>query len=177
MTAKKGRKKNNAPARSAARLAAVQALYHVELSGHTPDHVLDDFLKHHIGLKVSIAPSGDDDIGGAEVEHSLTEPDPLLLTSLFRGTFARREALDEMIGGALSADWSVERLESVLRAILRVGAYELADCPDVPVRVAISEYVDIAHAFYSGPEPGLVNAVLDRIGRVVRADEIGGDGR
>ena len=175
MTAKKGKKKNTAQARSAARLAAVQALYHVELSGHTPDRVLDDFLEHHIGAKVSVADPGEDDVGGNEVEHALTEPDPILLAALFRGALTRQEALDEMIAGALTGDWSVERLESVLRAILRVGAYELADCPDVPVRVVISEFVDIAHAFYSGPEPGLVNAVLDRIGRVVRAGEIGGD--
>ncbi|HXP97174.1 MAG TPA: transcription antitermination factor NusB [Telmatospirillum sp.] len=175
MTAKKGRKKNSAQAKSAARLAAVQALYHVELSGHTPDHVLDDFLEHHIGAKVSLVPAGEEESGAAEVEHDLTAPDSILFAALFRGALSRQDALDEMIAGALTGDWSVERLESVLRAILRVGAYELADCPDVPVRVVISEFVDIAHAFYSGPEPGLVNAVLDRIGRVVRAGEIGGD--
>ncbi len=177
MTAKKGRNKNSVQARSAARLAAVQALYHAEMSEHAPDRVLDDFLKHRIGAKVSIAPSQDDDAGTAEVEHELAEPDPILFTAIFRGTLARRDDFDGMIAGALTGDWTVERLESVLRAILRAGACELADFPDVPVRVVISEYVDIAHAFYSGPEPGLVNAVLDRIGRVVRAGEIGSDAR
>ncbi|WP_420824051.1 transcription antitermination factor NusB [Telmatospirillum siberiense] len=164
-------------ARSAARLAAVQALYNAELSGQTPDLVLDDFLKHGIGGKVMLTPEGVDPAGFGEVEHVLADPDPLMLTAIFRGTLARRDDFDEMIAGALSADWTVDRLETVLRAILRAGACELADFPDVPVRVVISEYVDIAHAFYSGPEPGLVNAVLDRIGRVVRAGEIGGDVR
>lgn len=177
MTAKKGQKKKSVQARSAARLAAVQALYHTEMSGHTPDRVLDDFLQHGIGAKVSLAPSGEDDVGAAEVEHEMAEPDPVLFTAIFRGTLARCDDFDKMIAGALTGDWTVDRLESVLRAILRAGACELADFPDVPVRVVISEYVDIAHAFYSGPEPGLVNAVLDRIGRVVRAGEIGTDVR
>jgi N utilization substance protein B len=173
MIANKGRKKSSAQAKSAARLAAVQALYHVEMSGHTADRVLDDFLEHHIGAKVSLAPAGDDNLGSAEVDHAMAEPDPILFTAIFRNTLARLADFDEMIAGALTGDWSVERLEAVLRAILRAGACELADFPDVPVRVVISEYVDIAHAFYSGPEPGLVNAVLDRIGRVIRAGEIG----
>lgn len=177
MTSPKGHKKKSVQARSSARLAAVQALYHTEMSGQVPDRVLADFLEHGIGAKVMLAPDGDDQTSSAEVEHALADPDPLLLTSIFRGTLARRDDFDEMIAGALSSDWTVERLESVLRAILRAGACELADFPDVPVRVVISEYVDIAHAFYSGPEPGLVNAVLDRIGRVVRAGEIGGDAR
>lgn len=177
MTAKKGQKKKSVQARSAARLAAVQALYQSEMSGHPPDRVLDDFLEHGIGAKVSIVPRGEEDSGAAEVEHALAEPDPLLFTAIFRGTLARCDDLDQMIAGALTGDWTVERLETVLRAILRAGAYELACSPDVPVRVVISEYVDIAHAFYSGPEPGLVNAVLDRIGRVVRAGEIGNDAR
>jgi N utilization substance protein B len=174
MTANKGKKKT-ALRRSTARLAAVQALYETELTGQTPDRVLDDFLQHGIGAKVPVGANGDDQ--AEEVEHILAEPDGVLLAGILRGAVARREALDEMIAGALSADWAVDRLEAVLRAILRGGAYELADCPDVPARVVISEYVDIAHAFYSGPEPGLVNAVLDRIARVVRSAEIGSDAR
>lgn len=178
MTAPKGHKKKSVQARSAARLAAVQALYHAEMSEQTPDRVLADFLDHGIGAKALTCPEGgEDDIGSPEVERDLVRPDPLLFTSIFRGALARRADFDEMIAKSLSGDWTVERLEAVLRAILRAGACELADFPDVPVRVVISEYVDIAHAFYSGPEPGLVNAVLDRIARVVRAGEIGGDVR
>jgi N utilization substance protein B len=177
MTSKKDQKKISVQARSAARLAAVQALYHVEMSGHTPDHVIDDFLKHRIGAKVSITPAGEEDSGAAEVEQTLAEPDSRLFAAIFRGTLIRCDDFDKMIAGALTTDWTVERLESVLRAILRAGACELSDFPEVPLRVVISEYVDIAHAFYSGPEPGLVNAVLDRIGRVVRAGEFGADAR
>ena len=80
-----------------------------------------------------------------------------------------------MITPALSAEWPLERLEAVLRAILRAGAYELFARADVPLKVVITEYVDIAHAFFEGKEPGLVNAVLDRIGRVLRTDEAGGN--
>ncbi|MDR3440832.1 transcription antitermination factor NusB [Telmatospirillum sp.] len=176
MTANKGKNKS-ALRRSTARLAAVQALYQSELTGHPADRVLEDFLQYGIGSSVTLGQDADEDSAGGEVEHILAPPDGALLAVIFRGATARREVLDEMIAGALTGDWTVERLESVLRAILRGGAFELIDCPDVPVRVVISEYVDIAHAFYSGPEPGLVNAVLDRIARVVRADEIGGDAR
>ena len=77
-----------------------------------------------------------------------------------------------MIAGALSKEWSMERLEAVLRAILRAGAFELSTRTDIPPKVTISEFVDVAHAFYTGTEPKLVNAVLDRIARVVRAEDL-----
>ncbi len=169
MTEKKSVKKNTAQRRSAARLAAVQALYNSELSDRSADAVLQDFLEHGMGATVTMAPSEDE----AEVEHHLIDPDGRLLTSIFRGALEGREDFDRMIAAALSGDWSMERLESVLRAILRAGTFELARRPETPVKVVLSEYVDIAHAFYSGPEPGLVNAVLDRIARIVRAEEIG----
>lgn len=148
--------------RSAARLAAVQALYQLEFGG-TPETVLRDILQH----------GSDEAEGVASDESALVEPETDLLTSIVRGTLERQERLDGMIAGALSKDWPMERLEAVLRAVLRAGAFELSERPDVPPRVVISEYVDVAHAFYSGPEPGLVNAVLDRIARVVRAEEFG----
>ena len=141
--------------RSAARLSAVQALYVMDLTGMPVDQVLDDFLHHELG-------------GEPEAEERLAVPDPLMFVDVVRGAALRSQDLDVMIGQALTGDWKVERLETILRAILRAGAFELADRPQVPMKVAISEYVDIAYAFYSGPEPGLVNAVLDRIGRVVR---------
>ncbi|HIJ63339.1 MAG TPA: transcription antitermination factor NusB [Rhodospirillaceae bacterium] len=141
--------------RSSARLAAVQALYLMDMTGAPVDKVLDDFLHHGLG-------------GEPEAEERLAIPDPLLFTDILRGAVERGQDLDAMVGQALSGDWSVERLENILRAILRAGAYELTARPDVPMKVVISEYVDLAYAFYSGPEPGLVNAVLDRIGKVVR---------
>lgn len=172
MTANKNRNRQSAQRRSAARLAAVQALYEVEITGHPVDMVLDDFLHHKIATTTLVASPDDED---AEVEHTLAEPDARLFAAIVRGTLARCEDFDAMVGGALTGDWTVDRLEAVLRAILRAGAFELATRADVPPRVAISEYVDVAKAFYSGPEPGLVNAVLDRVARVVRSDEIGGD--
>ena len=95
-----------------------------------------------------------------------------MLTDTVRGALAQRKAIDEMIGDALSKDWSLERLESVLRAILRAGAFELTTRADIPPKVTISEFVDVAHAFYTGSEPGLVNAVLDRIARAARAEDL-----
>jgi len=161
--------------RSAARLAAIQALYQVELTGASPDAVLRDLVQRVIGEKgIETVPDEYDD--AVEVEHSLVEPDSELLTFLVRGALAESERLDAMIDAALNRDWTMERLEAVLRAILRAGAFELSSRLDVPPRVAISEYVDVAHAFYAGPEPGLVNAVLDRIAKVVRADELRGNG-
>jgi N utilization substance protein B len=151
-------------------LAAVQALYSAELTGAPVDSVLDDFVRHGIGGMALVAPP-DDPMG--EVEAPLTEFDGALFALVVRGALARRGELDAMIGGALAGDWTVERLEATLRAILRAGAFELAQLPEIPPKVAISEYVDVAHAFYSGPEPGLVNAVLDRIARSVRAADIG----
>ena len=141
--------------RSAARLAAVQALYTMDITGKPVEQVLDDFLNNGI-------------LQDGEAEDRLVAIDPLMFTEIVRGATAFREDLDAMIAGALSGDWSAERLEAILRAILRAGAFELAQRPDVPMKVAISEYVDVAYAFYSGSEPGLVNAVLDRIGKVVR---------
>jgi len=151
-----------------ARLTAIQALYVVDMTGTPLDGILDDFIGNGLGGIALLSGAGD-----AETESPirLAEPDELLFVDIVRGTWAQCEAIDAMIGGALTGDWTVERLETVLRAILRAGAFELSSRPDIPMKVVISEYVDVTYAFYAGPEPGLVNAVLDRIGRVVRAQE------
>lgn len=174
MTDTKTRKNNNtAKRRSAARLAAVQGLYEIELNGVSVDRVLADFIDHGIGAKTLLS-QGEYE---PEVEAELTEPDKVLFAAVLRGVVARQDDLDTMIGGALSGDWTVERLEAVLRSVLRAGAFELSSRSDIPPRVAISEYVDVAKAFFSGPEPGLVNAVLDRIAKVVRAEDFGGNAK
>lgn len=144
--------------RTAARLASVQALYQIELSGSPVDAVIREFIAHRLGK--------------ASEDESFGEADQTLFTDIVRGAMARRADLDEMIAAALSADWPLDRLEVILRAVLRVGAYELADRLDVPARVVISEYLDIAHAFFSGKEPGLVNGVLDRLARTLRPSEV-----
>ena len=180
MSKKSARNASSSQRRSAARLAAVQALYQMDMTGAATDAVLADFLQHGIG---ATAVAGDAEDGG-EIETDLVAPDGALLGEIVRGAVDRRTLLDEMIAGALSRDWTSERLEAVLRSILRAGAWELFARADIPPRVVISEYVDVAHAFYSGTEPGLVNAVLDRIARVVRPEalarpeaEAGGNGR
>ena len=91
-----------------------------------------------------------------------------------RGVVEEQRAIDPMLDGALSQGWPLKRIEAVLRAILRAGAYELMHRRDVPARAALSEYVDVAHSFYGGDEPGMVNAVLDKVAREVRGQEFAG---
>lgn len=146
--------------RSAARLAAVQALYEMEVAGAAVDPVLKEFMARRWGV-----PSEN----GDEV---LCEPDNTLMIEIVRGVTGRMGELDEMIEPALSNDWTVARLEVLLRAILRSGVFELVGLKDVPPRVIISEYMDVAHAFFTQKEPSLVNGVLDKIARVVRASEM-----
>jgi N utilization substance protein B len=152
----------------------VQALYQAEMTGAIADDVIRDFLDHDIGAK---APVHTNDVDEPEVWESLMAPDAILFAATVRGALERRNDLDHLIAGALSGDWNVERLEAVLRAILRAALFEIIGSSEVPAKVVIAEYVDIARAFYSGPEPGLVNAVLDRVAHVIRPGEFGGDGR
>ncbi|MDE2165457.1 MAG: transcription antitermination factor NusB [Alphaproteobacteria bacterium] len=147
--------------RTAARLAAVQALYQMELGGAAADMVVDEFLAHRLTPDAAREPP---DFGAA---------DPGRFTKLARGAAAQREAIDRTIAAALSPEWPLQRLDAVLRAVLRVGVFELVYCRDVPPEIAINEYVDIAHAFFSGKEPGLVNGVLDKVAREVRPEEMG----
>lgn len=144
--------------RTAARLAAVQALYQVDLAGAPPATVVAEFVKHRLCRD-----------GRGEGE-DFGVPDEKLFADVVEGACARRDDVDPRIAAALSPDWPLNRLEVILRAILRAAAYELMTRPDVPTRVVISEYLDIAHAFFAGKEPGLVNGVLDRLARTLRSD-------
>ncbi len=153
-----GRPKGSAR-RSAARLAAVQALYQTDHSGARPDAVLEEFLRFRLG-------------DSFDTEHDAA-PDKNLFTEIVRGVSVRRQSLDDMISAALTETWPLGRLEYILRAILRAGAYELEARPGTPARVVITEYVDVAHAFYDGQEPGMVNGLLDRLARTLRPDEFG----
>jgi N utilization substance protein B len=158
--------------RSAARLAAVQALYQLEMSGATPslgevDRVIRDFVKNRLGLDVEGA-------GYAEV-------DQRLFADIVKGAMLRLSDLDGMLRSTLADEWPFDRLEAILRAVLRAGTYEMLERRDIPARVVISEYLDVTHAFFGGKEPGLVNSVLDRLARVLRTEsdlaDGGGDGR
>jgi transcription antitermination protein NusB len=144
--------------RSLARLAAVQALYQLELNpGADPEAVIREFARHRLGREI------DGDQYG--------EADPALFADIVRGTADDREQLDATISAALTEEWPLLRLEAVLRAVLRAGTYELMHRPDIPPRVAVSEYADIAHAFFTGKEPGLANGVLDRLARTLHPAE------
>jgi N utilization substance protein B len=147
--------------RSAARLAAVQALYQIEMTGTPAKIVLAEFIAHYMGREID----GDDYLPGDEA----------LFRDLVAETLEHQVELDAVISGLLTPDWPLERLEMILRAILRAAACELTRRIDTPARVVITEYVDIAHAFFAGKEAGLINGVLDRLARQSRAVEWSGD--
>ena len=145
--------------RSGARLAVVQALYEMDISGKGVLDALAEFEAFWIGQEV-------DGIAHPPAETAF-------FRDLLRGTVEEQSAIDPKLDQALAQGWPLRRIEIVLRAILRAGAYELMFRRDVPAAAAISEYVDVAHSFYTADEPGLVNAVLDRVAREVRPGEVG----
>lgn len=145
--------------RSGARLAVVQALYEMDVSGKGVLDALAEFEAFWIGQEV-------DGIAHPPAETAF-------FRDLLRGTVEEQRAIDPRLDQALAQGWPLRRIEIVLRAILRAGAYELMFRRDVPAAAAISEYVDVAHSFYTADEPGLVNAVLDRVAREVRPGEVG----
>jgi len=138
--------------RGAARLAAVQALYQMDVSGGGVLETAAEYETFRLGKEID----------GAQYR----EADAAWFRSILSGVVGRQKQLDPMIRNALTDDWPLSRLDSTLRAILRAGVFELTTIKDLPPAVAISEYVDIARAFYEdGEEPRLVNAVLDRIAK------------
>ncbi|HEV2866946.1 MAG TPA: transcription antitermination factor NusB [Allosphingosinicella sp.] len=143
-----------AQSRSAARLAAVQALYQQEMEGTPTAQLLHEFHLHRLGATID------------GVEYADAEVD--FFDDVVKGVEARRDELDALIAGKLAKDWSLARLDKPMKAILRAGAYELAARRDVPTGSAISEYVDVAKAFYDRREAGFVNGLLDAIAREVR---------
>lgn len=145
-------------ARSAARLKAVQALYQMAISGGSAEKIINQFAESEADARVDDAP--------------IAEADTVLFADLVRGTLANMAQVDEMLSACLDDAWPAERMEILLRAILRCGAYELFSQPSVPARVVISEYVRVTDAFFDGKEPSLVNAVLDRLARVLRPEEL-----
>ncbi|MCZ6637538.1 MAG: transcription antitermination factor NusB [Alphaproteobacteria bacterium] len=141
--------------RAAARLAAVQALYQIEMTGVAVERAIAEFLD---GDRPQ--PDGEDEDLAA-----LPAPDPDLFTSVVRGVVSKRAQLDELIAGALSADWTVARLEILVRLILEAGIYEITFRGDIPVKASINEYLNVSNAFFNGAEPGLINAVLDAVAK------------
>lgn len=143
--------------RAAARLAAVQALYQMEVAGSGLNEVFAEFEAHWIGQ---------------EVEGDHYKPaETAFFRNVVQGVQEHQAQLDAVVDEALRRDWPLSRIEMVLRAILRAGAYELGHRGDVPGRVIISEYADVAGAFFGREEVGMANGVLDRIAKALRPDE------
>lgn len=136
---------------------AAQALYQIEMTGADPEAVLRELLDERLK-------DAGQDLKAADVDRAL-------LARLVRGAAAERGELDDMLAAVLDEDWPIERLETLLLAVLRAGAYELAEHRQTPVRVIISQYLDVTDAFFGGKEPGLVNGVLDRIAHALRPEE------
>ena len=146
--------------RGAARLAAVPALYQMDLAGTGLNDIMAEFESHWLG---------------GEVEGAQYRPaESAYFRDIVGGVVREQSKLDPQIDGALTRGWPLKRIEAVLRAVLRAGAYELAHRPDVPARVVMSEYADVAGAFVDDKETGMVNAVLDQLAHEMRAAEFTG---
>ena len=147
------------PSRTRARLAAVQALYQMDLTQCDLSEVLDEFLSHRFQT-VEIYAGADRDF----------------FCDIASGAAHRQAEIDPEIAAHLAEGWRLSRIDSILRAILRSGVYELLDKRDVPARAIVNEYVEIAHDFFGGEEPAVVNGVLDRVARKKRQEEFGRKG-
>jgi len=141
-------------ARSVARLAAVQALYQMEVSSAGAEAVIREFVEHRFDRAVP---------GDAGEEVTLAQADEAFFAELVRGVVEHQKAVDGAIARRLASGWRLERLDATARAILRAGAYELSYRRDVPTEVVIDEYVELAKSFFEGPEPGFVNGALDAV--------------
>jgi N utilization substance protein B len=152
---RKGDRKANQ--RGAARLAAVQALYQMDIAGTGLNEILAEFQSHWLGQEVE----------GAQY----LPAEAAFFRNVVEGVVREQLKLDPLIDHALSQGWPLKRIDTVLRAVLRAGAYELDHRSDIPARTVVAEYVDVAHAFVDRDETGLINAVLDQLAREMRADE------
>ncbi|MDR7146642.1 transcription antitermination factor NusB [Rhizobium sp. BE258] len=142
--------------RGAARLAAVQALYQMDIGGTGVLEIVAEYEAHRLGQEID--------------GETYLKADPSWFRSIVSGVVREQLRLDPLIASALQDDWALSRLDSTVRAILRAGVFELTDRKDVPVAVIVTEYMEIAQAFFEDDEPKLVNAVLDRIAKQVRGD-------
>ncbi|MFL6734283.1 MAG: transcription antitermination factor NusB [Sphingomicrobium sp.] len=146
--------KTRSRSRSAARLAAVQALYQHEMESTPIPRLIREFHEHRLGATI-------EDAKYVEAERSFFD-------DIVSGVTARRGDIDALIADRLAEGWSLERLDRPMRAILRAGSYELLARTDVPVGSVISEYVDVAHAFYDKKESAFVNGLLDAVAKTAR---------
>lgn len=143
--------------RGAARLAAVQALYQMDIGGAGVLEIVAEYETHRLGQELD--------------GEQYRQADAAWFRAVVSGVVDNQRALDPVIRASLTEDWPLSRLDATLRAILRAGAWELSSKKDVPVAVIVNEYVDVARAFFDGEEPKIVNAVLDRLARRYRPDQ------
>jgi N utilization substance protein B len=155
MTKANPRTRARSQARAAARLAAVQALYQHEMEGTPILQLLHEFHQHRLGATIE------------DVEYA--DPDVDFFDDLVKGANARSGEIDALIAARLATGWSIERLDKPMRGILRAGVYELLARADVPTGAVISEYLDVAHAFYERRDTGFVNGLLDAVAKDVRS--------
>ena len=142
-------------ARSAARLAAVQALYQLEMEATGMPRLLDEFHQHRLGAEIE----GD----------QYAEAETAFFDDVVQGVAARKDEIDGLLAGKLAAGWKLERLDKTMLQVLRAGTYELLARADVPTAAVITEYVDVAHAFFESREAKFVNGILDAVAKVVRS--------
>jgi transcription antitermination protein NusB len=158
----RGQTSNRASSRSAARLAAVQALYQMDMTGIDLTDVIAEFETHRLGKEVE----------GCQYR----DAEASFFRDLVEGVVREQLRIDPVVDKQLAEGWRLTRVDSTLRAILRSGAYEILVRGDVPARVVISEYVDIAHAFFGEDEPKVVNGILDRLSHKARPQEFAPQG-
>jgi transcription antitermination protein NusB len=147
-------------ARSQARLAAVQALYQMELAASDLNEVIAQFEQHRFGDEVE--------------DKTVSDANPVLFAEIVRGVVARQMEIDPPLDAQLAAGWRLNRIDAIIRSTLRCAMFELVARPKVPARGVINEYVEVAKAFFDGDEPKVVNAVLDSVARKVRPAEFEG---
>ena len=152
--ASKSRSKNG---RSAARMAAVQGLYQMDMAQTDLHDVIDEFLAIRFDQE--------------EIDEALAGADPTFFAELLKGVVRRQRDIDPIVDQQLAIGWQLGRVDSILRAILRASVFELLERPDVPSKVVINEYIEIAHAFFAEDEPKVVNGILDKVARRLRPQE------
>lgn len=148
--------------RTAARVAAVQALFQAEQAQISAETVIDEFIRHRLGSL-----SADD---GYE-EGRVPDAHAPLFARIVRAAIQRQDAIDLLIADALAEDWPISRLDPVLRAVMRAGVAELGMPDGPPARVVINEYLDVSHGFFMGDEPRMANGVLDKLARQIRPQD------
>jgi N utilization substance protein B len=143
-------------------VAAVQALFQSEQAQDNPEKVIDQFVRHRLGELPGT--------GGFE-EGRVPDAEVKLFSRIVRAAVAQQDATDRMLAETLPVDWPLNRIDPVLRAVMRAGAAELGMSDGPPAKVVINEYLDVAHGFFTGEEPRMANGVLDRLARLLRPAE------